>query len=394
MNAFDLGIVGVLLIAIVFGAMRGFWLTVFEYVGVALGLVAGATIAPKLLEHVPIEATGLRVAIVLLLLGGGSALGSSLLHLAGEPVRALVDRLPIAHEVDRAAGALLTGAVTLGIIWYVGQAVAHGPLPEVATQAQRSSILQRLNAFAPAPPASLTQLQEQLAGDLLPQLFAGLEPSMPGGAQPDPANVQSAAVQRAAASTVKIQAPGCGGVNYGSGAVIAPGHVLTNAHVVAGTRSVGILVPGSTKPLPASVVAFDPARDAAVLAVPGLTLPALGTSIAKRGTQAVILGYPGGGLETTVAAVVQGEIRGEGRDIYDQTAVNRDILVLSGPARPGNSGGPLVDLEGRMIGLVFAGSISRPDQSYALALGEVLPAIEAASTSSGRLDMRTYQCVS
>jgi S1-C subfamily serine protease len=91
---------------------------------------------------------------------------------------------------------------------------------------------------------------------------------------------------------------------------------------------------------------------------------------------------------------VQGEIRGEGRDIYDRTAVNRDILVLSGRARPGNSGGPLVDLEGRMIGLVFAGSISRPDQSYALALGEVLPAIEAASTSSGRLDMRTYQCVS
>jgi S1-C subfamily serine protease len=144
----------------------------------------------------------------------------------------------------------------------------------------------------------------------------------------------------------------------------------------------------------ASVVAFDPARDAAVLAVPGLALPPLQTAVAKRGTQSVILGYPGGGPETSVAAVVQGEIRGEGRDIYDQTVVNRDILVLSGRARPGNSGGPLVDLEGRMIGLVFAGSISRPDQSYALALGEVLPAIEAASTSAGRLDMRTYQCVS
>lgn len=394
MNWLDIAIVVLLLSAVGFGAARGFWLTVFEYAGLVIGFFAGAWVAPRILERLPIDATGLRVAVVMLALGGGAAFGSSLLHQAGQLVRATAHVVPTTRVVDQVAGGLLTAAVTLTVIWYVALTVIRGPVDEVARHVRQSSIVASLDVIAPQPPLLLVQLQEQLAGDLLPQLFAGLEPTFPGGLQPDPVNAQSEGVRRAAQSTVKVQATGCGGLNFGSGAVVAPERIVTNAHVVSGTRSVVVIVPGAPRPARAEVLAFDPVRDVAVLAVPGLELPPLSFGVARHGMQAAIVGYPGGGPEQVVPAVIQGEIRGEGRDIFDHGAVTREVIVLSGRARPGNSGGPLVDTDGRMLGVVFAGSLSRPEQSYALALAEVVPALEAAAAASGALDVRSSACVS
>jgi S1-C subfamily serine protease len=92
--------------------------------------------------------------------------------------------------------------------------------------------------------------------------------------------------------------------------------------------------------------------------------------------------------------VLEGSVRARGRDIYDRSLVTREIWVVGGEARPGNSGGPLVDEQGRYLGVVFAGSVSHPGQSYALAPSEVAPAIEAAAAATEALDMRAYACVS
>jgi S1-C subfamily serine protease len=394
MNALDISIIVLVLAATGFGVARGFWFTMFEYAGVGLGLLAAITVAPPALQRLPIDATGLRVATVVLLLVCGTAIGSALFHVAGDLARRSARGIVPLRVLDQFAGGVVTAVVMLSVVWYAGLVLALLPVEAVAREARQSAILQRLDAVAPPVPQPFTMLERQFSGDLLPQLFAGLEPGDLGGLRPDPFTVDAATVRRAAASTVKVRAPGCGGVNSGSGAVIAAGRVLTNAHVLSGTRSVSVLPPDGSAPLPASVIAFDPARDVAILNVPGLLLAPLSMAAVARGAQVAIVGYPGGGPERVEPAVVQGELRGEGHDIYGRQPVTREILVLSGLAQPGNSGGPLVDLQGRMVGVVFAGSASRPMQSYALALGDLLPSIEAVGTAGGVIDTRVFDCVS
>lgn len=393
-NWLDVSLLLLLLAALVVGAARGFWLTALEYGGLISGLAAGFWLAPPLLARTPIEATGLRFIVVALMLCGGIGVGGAALHRAGEAVRADWHVAAPTWLLDRAGGALLTGVVTVvlasSVIGAATGAAQSGPL---ADPARDSVLLRALDGIAPAP-SLLLRLREHVTGDLLPQLFAGRELDFPGALHPDPLNAESEGVRRAAASTVKVQASGCGGLNLGSGAVVGPGRVVTNAHVISGTHSVAIIVPGSPRLRRADVVAFDAARDVAVLDVAGLTLPPLEASAPRHGMQAAILGYPQGGSLRVVPAAIQGEVRGEGPDIFGRRMVHRDVLVLSGAARPGNSGGPLVDTDGRLLGVVYAGSVSRPEQSYALALSEVLPVLAAASAVGEPPDVRSQPCVS
>jgi S1-C subfamily serine protease len=146
--------------------------------------------------------------------------------------------------------------------------------------------------------------------------------------------------------------------------------VVTNAHVVSGTHAHRLQTPGGDE-LPATVVYFDPARDFALLNVPNLTSAGLGLAPASRGTDGAVIGYPGGGPERIEPAVVDGAVEAVGRDIYSNNAVTRQVYVIQGKVRPGNSGGPLVDLQGKVLGIVFATSASDPHQAYALTDDEI-----------------------
>lgn len=164
----------------------------------------------------------------------------------------------------------------------------------------------------------------------------------------------------------------------GSGWVEASGVVVTNAHVVAGSSSVEV-VSQDDRSYQASVVAFDPDRDVAVLRVPGLGAPALrmgGTMAA--GDPAVVAGFPGGGPYTVGGARIRGELTAAGTDIYQHDAVIRDVYSLRAIVRPGNSGGPLFDDRGDVVGMVFARSTTDADTGYALTLGEVRPVLSTA----------------
>jgi len=171
---------------------------------------------------------------------------------------------------------------------------------------------------------------------------------------------------------VKVTSLGCGGLVTGSGFSIGGGYVVTNAHVVSGTSSHHVLTPNGDD-LPASVVYFDPARDFALLDVPGLTGSGLGFASASRGTNGAVIGYPGGGPEKIEPAVVDGAVEAQGRDIYSANAVTRQVYVISGRVRPGNSGGPLLDLQGNVLGIVFATSATDPNQAYVLTDDEIAP---------------------
>jgi S1-C subfamily serine protease len=222
--------------------------------------------------------------------------------------------------------------------------------------------------MAPRPPDFLARVEGILSGVSFPPVFAGLEPAI--APLPLPTSVNTLAVKGAAQAVVKVTSLGCGGLVTGSGFAIGDGYVVTNAHVVSGTSQHRVMTPTGDE-LPASVVYFDTHRDFALLSVPDLSSPGLGFAPASRGTQAAVIGYPGGGPQRIEPAVVDGAVEALGRDIYSTTQVTRQVYVIQGKVRPGNSGGPLVDLEGRVLGIVFATSASDPNQAYALTDDEI-----------------------
>src|SRR5260370_6640365 len=151
--------------------------------------------------------------------------------------------------------------------------------------------------------------------------------------------------------------------------------VLTNAHVVAGTQGTMVRTPNG-RGLSARVVLVGPERDVAILYVSRLSLAPLNEADAHHGTEGAAIGYPGGGNEQVAPAVVNGQVRAEGRDIYGQNLVVRSIWILQAHVLPGNSGGPLVDLDGNVVGVIFAASTSQEGQAYALTDAEVQPDID------------------
>jgi len=83
-----------------------------------------------------------------------------------------------------------------------------------------------------------------------------------------------------------------------------------------------------------------------------------------------------------------------GRDIFQEHPVTRAIWVVEGRARPGNSGGPLVAADGTYVGVVFAESVSAPDQAYALTAQEVIDASRDAQGLTRSVDPRDFPCTS
>jgi S1-C subfamily serine protease len=178
---------------------------------------------------------------------------------------------------------------------------------------------------------------------------------------------------------VKILGTACGLGVEGSGWVAADGVVVTNAHVVAGQKDTEVLPGGHGPALDATVVAFDPHNDVAVLRVAGLGAPALQlASDARAGTSAAILGFPGNG-PYDVRAGRLGETRAViTQDAYGRGPVRRSITSLRGAVRSGNSGGPMVDAQGEVVTTVFAATTSGPRGGFGVPNAVVRAALRRA----------------
>jgi S1-C subfamily serine protease len=372
------------------GLRRGFWLSASQYIGLVAGVLAGATFAPAVADLLGIHDTDSRRLAALLVLIAAGGLGSSLGYWLGEPIRSMLHRTHDDSDLERWAGGAFSALAMLSVAWFLGLSFARGPSEEVTRVIQRSAILHAVDSVAPRPPGFLAGVERIIAGVPFPATFAGLEPILPE-ALPPPESVDTPGVQAAANVTVKVEGRGCSGLVTGSGYPVAPHYLVTNAHVVSGTTGTTVVPHGSQRTT-AKVVLFDPNRDIAILYTPQLSLDALPVGEPQRGTHGAVIGYPGGGPEETRPAVVSVTMPAQGRDIYDQNLVERQIVVFSGSVRPGNSGGPLVDLRGRVLGLVFAASSSNPDQAYALSNTEVSADVQQAVGRTSGIDTQRYPC--
>jgi S1-C subfamily serine protease len=371
------------------GFRRGFWLSTAQYLGLLVGVLLGAAVAKSLLDTIGINSPGARsLGAVLVLIIGGS-LGSSIGYAAGEPIRRNILRTGIHTSTDSMGGAVLSTIAVLAMVWFLGLSFSRFPNQQVAQLIQRSVVLHALDSLAPRPPAFLARVEGILSGVSFPSVFAGLEPTLPAPL-PIPSSVDTAEVRHAASLVVKVTSLGCGGLVTGSGFPIGRGYIVTSAHVVSGTSSHRLVTPNGSE-INASVVYFDPERDVALLYTPEYTVN-LSLAGASRGTAAAVIGYPGGGPESVNPAVVDGVVEAQGYDIYSTNRVTRQIYVIQATVRPGNSGGPLVDLQGRVLGIVFATSASDPTQAYALTDDEISTDLQDGQRKTNPIDTGQYAC--
>jgi Trypsin-like peptidase domain/Colicin V production protein len=343
-------IVGFTLLMALWGWAQGLIVGALSLVGFAGGAMLGARLGPLLLSEGSRSPYAPLIALVAALaLGGILASGLELLgfHLRGR----LDDRLGV---LDGAGGAVLVACLGLGIIWIAGAVALQTPgARQLREPIQRSAILQSLNDHLPP------------SGPILKALarfdpFPRIEGPTPNVRPPDARIARDPDVQRAGRSVVRVLGTACGLGVQGSGWVAGDGLVVTNAHVVAGQDDTTVQLGGEGEQLDAQAVHFDARNDLAVLRAPAVAgTPGLTLNVnARPGTSAAIVGFPeNGSLDVQPGRLGQTSTVAS-QDAYGRGPVRRRITSLRGLVRSGNSGGPMVDGQGRVVATIFAATVA------------------------------------
>ncbi len=397
MNAVvDIVLLIVAVAAVIGGWRRGALVTAASLVGIVGGLLLSTAVSPSIVEWAARFgwATSLQrtvVAVVVLVLCLVVAIG--VLSLFARLLKRLVSKISLARGLDTIGGAVLGLATWAAAVWLLAGFLASTGLPPLTQLTASSRVVATLDALAPVPSSTaLGALDRAIGNSGFPRVFAGGVENIIGVPEPD--SSISVDVDEAAGAIVRVlsSAPSCGSDATGSGWVVGSDRVVTNAHVVGGSDDLFVQVGGTGRPVAATLVVFDPSRDLAVLAVPGLDVAPLplGDELAAS-DQAYVAGYPENGPYDVEPARVRQVLDATGFDIYERSTVTREIYALRGVVRPGNSGGPLLDAAGDVVGVVFARSTSDAETGYALTLDELAPVLDRVSASA---EVDSGECVS
>ena len=359
------------------GLRRGLIGGAFSLAGIVAGAYLGAKLAPQLFSG------GESLYTPLVALGGAVVLGAFLQSgaaIAGNAIRKTLFVVPPLRLLDSLGGLALGAAAGAAIVWVAGAVALHTPgQTELREEVQRSRILSEINERV--PPSRLLDAIARV------DPFAAIRGPQARVGPPDPALLRSAGVEAARASVLRVTGTACGLGVEGSGWIAAPSLVVTNAHVVAGMTDARV-DRGDGDYRDATVVAFDPRNDVAVLRVEGLGAPALELADPVEGQAVAILGYPENGPFFVAPGRIGQTVVVLTDDAYGRGPVSRRVTTLRGTVRHGNSGGPAVDARGRVRTTIFAATVGGAITSsgYGVPSGivrESLADVGAREVSSG-----------
>lgn len=383
----DVVLVLLLIAYVLYGYRIGLVRSVSAIIGIVAGAIAATIVIPIIATWIsdPTLRVIASIVVLFLLLSVGQYAGLLLGGLLGRGVKLVGLRI-----IDRVLGGIVGGVVAAVVASTLAMTIASLGVPFLTPLIASSAVLRTIETVTPDPAkALLAQLRSVVTQQGLPSIAEALggpsiAPELPNTSTTSPA------LDTAAKSVVRIvgNAYACGQSQTGSGFVVSPGRIVTNAHVVAGVSEPVVEVPGVSA-TQGTVVYFDPVADLAVVAVKGLDVAPLKlTSTLKSGAEAVTDGYPLGGPFQSLPAEVLSVGTSNIDDIYGTESSPREIYTLAADVQQGDSGGPLLSTRGRVAGVVFAKSAKTDNLGYAITMTALKPVVEDApsltkSVSSG-----------
>lgn len=387
----DAVIVLVMAFALWGGWRQGAFTSLLSTVGVVSGLVVGAAAAPFVMGLT--DSTALRfllaIGTVVLLVGLGNLIGAHL----GAAIRDNI-KFRSSRTLDSGLGAIFQVLATLIVVWLVAIPLATGLPGTVASGIRDSRILGFVDKYTPQGLDTLpSKIAAMLSESGLPPLispFTGGSSVEVDAPEINVTNVDLVEAMRPSVIHVMGDAQECSRRLMGSGFVASPDYVVTNAHVVAGTSTVSLDTMIGTRS--AEVVFYDPNLDIAVLYSPDLGLDPLpwASTPLDTGDEAIVMGFPQSGPFNASSARVRERIMITGSNIYANGQHEREAYSVRGSIQSGNSGGPMANEMGEVVGVVFGAAIDGSDTGYVLTAEEVQERIGDITALTQPVD--TMQC--
>ncbi|MEV4755772.1 MarP family serine protease [Micromonospora sp. NPDC049559] len=371
MSAVDVVLILLMLVFAISGYRQGFVIGVLSFSGFFLGALIGLQLGPLLARQFDSPST--RVVVSLVMIFGLAVLGQALAGWVGSHLRHAITSRAV-RKADDVGGAFVSLVAVLLVAWLVAVPLGSSSLPWLASSVRNSALIKAVDGVLPSQAQRLSEaLQDTVNTNGFPDVFNGLAPTrVRQVAPPDPALAGSQVVAQGRQSVVKVlgNAPSCSRRIEGSGFVYSDDRVMTNAHVVAGTRSVAVELNGERHN--GRVVVYDPHRDLAVIYVPGLDAQVMrfASRPAPSESDAVVLGFPLDGPYDPQPARIRDVSEITGPDIYESGDVTREIYTIRALVRSGNSGGPLVAPNGQVLGVIFAAAADDRYTGFAVTADE------------------------
>jgi S1-C subfamily serine protease len=308
-------------------------------------------------------------------------------------LRVVLLPFPFLKAIDSIIGLFLALLTVFAVTLTVSNAAKVIPNKTIKDSFSSSIVVKELELYTPNNLRNyFIKIQETITNSPLPDVFQSLVESRFVVNKVEENIEIPNEIKNATNSIVRIDgiAQSCSAAMTGTGFIVANERVITNAHVVAGVEEPVISQPNSELQIQGKVVFMDREKDIAILFVPGL----MGERLTFIGPVTpnelgFVIGYPNGGSLRTTAVSITSEFESLGADIDGEGQVKREVIVFGGDIKPGNSGGPLLNTQGQVLGMVFAQDAQNQNTGYALAPQEMVEIINESKDEINSINVGT-----
>lgn len=260
--------------------------------------------------------------------------------------------------LDKYLGSAFSLLVLLVCVWLLSALSLNLPYTWLQKQVDKSVVITKLNSIAPPAPIAIDDIGYKISGDT--------------------AVSQSKLNELGVDDSVyKIVSQGCKELRVGSGFKVSDNLVATNAHVVTGIKNPHIKT--SSQILSSDVVYIDTNLDFALLKTSKLPGKALqfDNNILPKGSTMTSLGYSGGGPLKAKPGIIDDRFIAKTNNIFNDKYVKREVYEISSNLQSGDSGGPIIGSNKKVIGMAFAESVVN-SRGYGLMSKSISPIVSIA----------------